>query len=393
MNKFWQIKNILGDDSAELDFFGEVVSERPRDWWTGEEIEGQFIIHADFVKDLERIKNVSKLTINLSSFGGDLFAGIAIYNALKQLPAAKTVNIMGIAASAASVIAMAGDTIRVGVGSAIMIHDAMVGVCGMLNAEEMKAAAKVADKCSECAANIYAARTGLPKDRCRSLMKAETWFVGQQAIDEGFATELLSDVEEPIQAMLVDNKKFLVCNGIKTDVSAFRNIPAKYTFTAQQAQNKLKPKGQNKMTIEEVKNSAPEVFAAIEAQAIERAKADNAEIIAKANADAIKNERKRISEIMDIADCITDKEMVRNAMFGENPIDAKTLSFEAMKARKAVTDSVMKGIKNDASALDDVVGAPKTEPQNSGAPKSAQQEYDGAKVALADAAKLLENNK
>ena len=125
--KFWNIVDNAEGDAAEITMYGDVCAQQPVDWWTGEPEPGMYITPEGFLEDLALIKDKGQITIKLNSCGGDLYTGIAIHNALKGLKGHKTVIIEGIAASAASVIACAGDDVQVYPGSMIMIH----GVAGM----------------------------------------------------------------------------------------------------------------------------------------------------------------------------------------------------------------------------------------------------------------------
>ena len=110
--KFWNMASV-SDDEGEITLYGDVVSRQPVDWWTGEEVPGLFITPEGFMEDLAAVKNKSKITVKLNSCGGDLYTGIAIHNALKALSGEVNVVVEGIAASAASVIMCAGDTVTV----------------------------------------------------------------------------------------------------------------------------------------------------------------------------------------------------------------------------------------------------------------------------------------
>ena len=123
--KFWNVASI-GDDEGEITLYGDVVSRQPVDWWTGEPEPGLYIAPESFMEDLAAVKGKSNITIKINSCGGDLYTGIAIHNAIKGLTGHKVVVVEGIAASAASVIACAGDEVQVYPGSMVMIH----GVAG-----------------------------------------------------------------------------------------------------------------------------------------------------------------------------------------------------------------------------------------------------------------------
>lgn len=127
--------------------------------------------------------------VQINSPGGDMFEGIAIYNVLREHPQPITVKVMGMAASAASIIAMAGDTVEIGAASFLMIHKCWVLAMG--NADDMVETAAWLRPFDEAMAAVYAARSGLDATETLKLMKAETWFSGQAAVDKGFADTLL----------------------------------------------------------------------------------------------------------------------------------------------------------------------------------------------------------
>ena len=139
----------------------------------------------------EKLKNfdVSEILVRINSPGGNVWDGLAIYNTLKNHPARISVQVDGIAASIASVIAMAGDTIEMGTGSAMMVHSPHAFFSG--TAEEMRDMAEVLDKVESGMLDAYTARTGLARGRILSLMAKETWFTAQEAIDAGFADGLV----------------------------------------------------------------------------------------------------------------------------------------------------------------------------------------------------------
>lgn len=129
------------------------------------------------------------ITVNLNSPGGDFFEGVAIYNLLRQHQAKVTVNVMGLAASAASIIAMAGDEINMGEGSFLMIHNAWCMAIG--NRHDMQAAAEQLAPFDNAMAEVYAARSGITVKAAAKLMDAESWIGATQAIADGFATGML----------------------------------------------------------------------------------------------------------------------------------------------------------------------------------------------------------
>jgi ATP-dependent protease ClpP protease subunit len=137
-----------------------------------------------FINDLNNLKAAS-ITLRLNSGGGDVFEGIAIMNALRNHPAKVTAFIDGVAASIASVIAMAGDHVEMSPNSSMMIHDASSAVMG--NAKDMHAMADLLDKTSNNIASVYAEKTGGQPEDWRHLMQATTWFDANEAVDAGLA--------------------------------------------------------------------------------------------------------------------------------------------------------------------------------------------------------------
>jgi ATP-dependent protease ClpP protease subunit len=157
-------------------------------------IGGWFGIYADeFLAELRQV-TAPKMRVRINSPGGSVFEGIAIANALRAHPATVAVQVDGIAASIASVIAMAGDRIEMAPNSMLMIHEAS-GAC-MGPASEMTKMAEVLDLISTNISNAYADRTGTDAGAWRDAMKAETWYLPDDAVAAGLADAALSAVPE-----------------------------------------------------------------------------------------------------------------------------------------------------------------------------------------------------
>jgi len=128
------------------------------------------------------------VSLTLNSGGGDVFEGVAIYNDLAALPGKVTVTITGLAASAASVIAMAGDHIVMMETSMMMLHNSWTPIEG--DRHLLQHVIGVLEKNDQSMATIYAARTGQPAAKIREMMDAETWLSPQEALALGFADEV-----------------------------------------------------------------------------------------------------------------------------------------------------------------------------------------------------------
>lgn len=147
------------------------------------------------------------VTVNVNSPGGDFFEGVAIYNLLREHQGKVTVRVMGLAASAASVIAMAGDEILMGDGSFLMIHNAWAVAIG--NRHDMADAAARLAPFDAAMAKVYASRTGISEVDAAAMMDKETWIGADQAIKDGFATGQLPADEVGKAAQASGNRKVL----------------------------------------------------------------------------------------------------------------------------------------------------------------------------------------
>lgn len=145
---------------------------------------------SDFMDALRQI-NTGTIELHLNSPGGDVFDGIAIYNCLRAHAARVDVVVDSLAASAASVIAQAGDTVTMMPGSQMMIHEAS-GLC-MGNAADMAEMAKMLDQQSDNIAGIYASAAGGDRGEWRERMKAETWYMAEEAVAIGLADRIATE--------------------------------------------------------------------------------------------------------------------------------------------------------------------------------------------------------
>lgn len=190
-----------------------------------------FFFDAFGVKDLDRelkkdeMKNVTDLTVRINSGGGSVFEGYAIYNRLKQHRARVTVYIDGIAASIASIIAMAGDEIIMGDASGIMIHKPWAPIAG--NSSEMADMIDLLDGLEEQMINVYRKKTKKDSTEIRQMLADETWLFGQDAVDAGFATRMDEEGELFAVAASADKKWFKkqpqMPNMVQDKISSFKN--------------------------------------------------------------------------------------------------------------------------------------------------------------------------
>lgn len=162
-----------------------------------------------FAADLNAIGDVGTLNIYINSPGGSVFDGVAIYNVLKRHRARKVVQIDGIAASIASVIAMAGDEIQIAANGMMMIHDPWA--VGMGSAKDFRKLADSLDKVREAILSSYINRSTSSADQLSKWMAEETWFTAEEAVDAGLADSMTEEVAIAAFANL--------------DLSPFRHVP------------------------------------------------------------------------------------------------------------------------------------------------------------------------
>lgn len=179
--KFWNWINNQDESGSEMRTLflnGEISDET----WYGDEVTPKL-----FKDELE--SGSGPISVWINSPGGDVFAAAQIYNMLMEYPYDVTAKIDGLAASAASVIAMAGTTVEMSPVAMMMIHNPATIAIG--DSEEMKKAVKMLDEVKESIMNAYEIKTGLARDKISKLMDAESWFNAKKAVELGFADKIL----------------------------------------------------------------------------------------------------------------------------------------------------------------------------------------------------------
>ena len=183
MKKFW---NWFHDDSGGRVLRLEGPSDEESFW-------GDEITPADFRAELEAEEG--DVTVWINSPGGNVFAAAEIYTMLKEYAGAVTVRIASIAASAASVVAMAGNRVEMSPTALLMIHDPSTIAMG--NAKDMEKAIETLNEVKESIINAYAAKSGLRHNKIAELMSNETWMNAKKAVELGFADVVLYDGKKP----------------------------------------------------------------------------------------------------------------------------------------------------------------------------------------------------
>lgn len=373
MKKAYSIK-MIGPTEAELNMYGEVVSERPRDW-DGNPVQDGYIVASELLADLDELRTKSDITIHINSVGGDLYAGVAIYNRLKELPANITTINDGLAASAASLIFQAGDTRKVNAGSNLMVHQAMGFLFGYYQLPDLQQVSRQLRAANNTAIAIYAEASGRDKDAIKRMVDAETWLTGQEAVDAGLADEVIGD-EEDIAMSLSGDGKHIIVNGVQLSTHGMHNLPAGLPVmpanliqsnAEKSADDKNFLEGGNPMeikNIEELKAAYPDLMEQARAEAFDAGKADG-----------VAAERERLQGIESIENSIQDKDLIHDAKYGDAPLNAEQLAFKALQKQSALGVTMLRDLKQDTedSGVNGVAANPEP-PQMSAEEKAASEE-------------------
>lgn len=359
---------MIDNDSAEINMYGDVVSIVPRDWQTNERLAG-FIGVDEFLEDFEAVKDKANLTIHINSGGGDLYAGLAIYNRLKEFKGTLTTVNDGLAASAASLIFQAGDNRKMNSGSNLMAHGVSGFLFGYYDADDLKELLTQFKAHNKAIVNVYAEAMGVSFDEAKGFISGETWLTGQEAVDKGLADEVIEEEQEELVGF---SNRLMKKLQDMASTTTFK-VEAMTAAVPPIADKEESIEGGTQMEIKNVtdlKNAYPELVAQIESAAVEDAKG------------AVEAERARIKAIEEIENSIADKELVKKAKYDE-PMTAEDLAFQAMKAMAAQSDSMLAKLDESKEDTEGVNAVPAEEEES-----EEQKEEEQAKNAYSLYAKF-----
>jgi ATP-dependent Clp protease, protease subunit len=313
---FWNLKK-TSNNAGELSLYG-TVSEWS--WWDDE------ITPRKFRDDINNLGEVEEIVVKLNSQGGDVFAGLHIYQVLKEHKAHITVRVEGLAASIASTIAMAGDKVIMPKGSMMMMHNPWTYTAGEAN--ELRQTADVLDSIRDALVEVYVAKTGLDEEEIKSLLDSETWMTSSQAVERGFADE----IEENLQISASIRGKTAVINGVEMDWSQFEDAPelpkeagakpsvldkvsavlASRPKPEPKPEPKPQPSASNELTIEMLASQHPDLYAAV-------------------LAEGTKKERDRIKALDELSTVPSAKAIIEKAKY-ETGATAEAVAVDVLKA-------------------------------------------------------------
>lgn len=321
---------------ARLDLFGVIGGG----WWEDGFDEKSF-------KDaMSVVKETQPLDIYLNSPGGSVFAGIAILNLLKQHKGAIRIFVMGIAASAATLITSAPNArVIMPTGSMLMVHAPRLSANSM-TAKQLKEAGVALEKIEESVKQIYVEKTGMKAEDVAEMISHETYMTAAEAVAKGFADEV--DVTQKVINSFEDNVVML--GGMPVQKNFFDNAPADFLLNLledialTEKKSILHTNEEVAMTLEEIKAQHPELYKQIRDEGRE-----------EGLQAGMTQERNRIKAIEEMA--LTGHEaLVAKAKF-ETGMTAEQMAVEMIKAEKAKTATMVHNRETDAAELKDVGSA------------------------------------
>jgi ATP-dependent Clp endopeptidase proteolytic subunit ClpP len=327
--KWWTITN-QSNESAELLLYGDIG-----DGWLYDNSS------RDFANALQGLRAARNITIRINSPGGEVTAAQAIYSLIKSHPASVTVVIDGIAASAASLIVMAGDRIVMPSNALLMIHNPMIWAVG--DHGDMIHAADTLEKVKDTMINVYSEKTGKDSGALSEMMDNETWMTAAEAYHEGFIDQVDAGAAVDIRAS--NDGDALIANGLVVDLKKYRNMPAAVVAAANERPMHGRGMEGKRVNVDQIKAEHPDVYTQI----------FNAGITA---------ERERIKGIDNI--CATGYEAVKSKAKYETFEQAGKVAIDILNAQAARVAGAAHDIGADvmASNVNDIPmgDAPEQEP-------------------------------
>ena len=333
IHKFWNFVASQEGSTAELILYGE-ISEYS---WYGDEI-----TPTEFNNDLKSIGAVDEITVRINSGGGDVFAAVAIYTRLMEHKAKIHIKIDGWCASAATIIAMAGDTVEISVAGIFMIHDPLAGLLGYYNVADLKKIADELEIIKQSIVNCYKTRTNKTEEEIKSLMTEEKWYTGEEAVEAGFCTAVMFGKVET----KVENAEKIIVNSVPISLDGFHTVPKGLLSYSSSFNNKNANEPKNKeditMTLEEFKEKHPEIANAYKTEVMAAAGG------AADNTKAVNAERDRIKAIDEMT--LPGFEAMAEKAKYETPISAEAFAMQMVAAQKKKGETFLNDREEDITA-------------------------------------------
>lgn len=279
MARWFEVKNI-SETEGEIRVYGEICK------WAWEEFGETSAV--TFTKELSSLKNVKKINLRVNSPGGDVYEALAIYNELKRFSNENEIEVVayidGLAASAASFLILAAKKVIMGIGTTVMIHNPSVFL-GRIGSDEMRKTADYLDKVRDNILDIYMTKCKLTREEILNYMNAEKWFNANEAVEVGFADEIITYNQEVVE----NNIRELATSNC---IEFFKN---KEIFKSVQSKKEIQ---EVKMTLKELKEKHKGVLDEYKSEVL--AEVQNSDYMKQATQAAIEAERKRIKALENI---------------------------------------------------------------------------------------------
>lgn len=338
--KFWKFVN-LNEDETELQIYSDIASRKTSDWWTGES--NDEVTPKQFLAELKEVKS-NNICVRINSNGGDVFAANAIATALEEaVNSGKcvTCKIDGICASAAVRIALACSKVSIANGAYMMIHKPSNGLCGYFNSDEMRKHADTLDSIQRGIASVYAEKTGLSEKECEKLMDKETWFTAEEAVEKGFANEILfvggEGDEDNSEDVLNRIKNAFVASAATCE---FTNVPKALKKAFENKTNLIK-EGDEPMEFKnttDLRTAYPDLVSSVEN---------------KARDEGVEAERARLKEIDGLAGKISNT-LLEEAKYGKVTMTAEQVIVKAFKEDKMLGKGYLNAAEEDTEDNENV---------------------------------------
>ena len=347
----WKV-TAKSDSSAEILLYDEISGFNDENWG--------FINAKGLINKIKALGNIQDITLRINSVGGDVFEAQAMYSYLKNHPANITVRVDGLAASAASVVAMAGNKIIMPSNALMMIHNPAGGVWG--EAEDMRDTAEILDKIRDTIANVYVAKTGLDREKVISMMDEETWLDATEAHELKFCDEIEESVT--VTAMAV--------KGGTIFRSGFGFTRADEYLTAKMPVNTVKitpPEQGTKEEKSEMGFQNATIMNATEMEITDIAGLERKypELVGEIRASAVNAERERLKSL-DSLNAPGREAIIAKAKY-DDPKDARDIAMELLKTDTA--QARLSAMYQDSQAVNGALPPERTTPNSKADEQSA----------------------
>ncbi len=333
--KMWKITNEA--ENAEILLYDAIADFDSEQWG--------YVSAKGLINKIKSLGKIQNITLRINSVGGDVFQAQAMYNYLKTHPANVTVRVDGLAASAASLVAMAGDKIIMPENSFMMIHNPSGGAVG--EADDLRDVADILDKIRDMIVNAYALRTGQSREDLISMMNEEKWLTADEAFSLKFCDEIEKSI--PITAMSTKTGEFIcksVFGSACLDLAMSEKLP--------------------KIFKQESKNKMPEATTptVLKIENVTDLEKHYPNLVAEIKNAAMQAERERLNAL-DALNAPGREAIISKAKY-EEPRDARDIAIELLKAdaNKSELDARLK----DAEAINPVLP-----PQHNPTPKDEKE--------------------